>query len=72
MPEEVSSGGPKAMMAGPGPGPGVTGDGPRNANEPTMTLAQALQETLGLKLEPRKSSADLLIVDRADKVPVEN
>jgi uncharacterized protein (TIGR03435 family) len=36
------------------------------------TLFTALQEALGLKLEQRKSPADFLIVDRAEKVPVEN
>jgi len=31
-----------------------------------------VQETLGLKLEGRKSPIDILIVDHAEKVPTEN
>jgi uncharacterized protein (TIGR03435 family) len=31
-----------------------------------------LQEELGLKLESRKVPLDLLIIDRAEKVPTEN
>jgi len=64
-----------AAGAGMGPGgpggPGVEGP-PRGAMEPTLTLAQALQEKLGLKLEARKSAAEILIIDRAEKAPVEN
>ena len=48
------------------------GDGPRAASEPAPTLAQALDEKLGLKLEARKSSADMFILDHAEKSPVEN
>jgi uncharacterized protein (TIGR03435 family) len=71
MPDATADGGP--MMGGKvGPGPGVSSDAPRSANEPTMTLAQALQTSLGLKLDPRKSAAELLIIEHADKVPVEN
>jgi uncharacterized protein (TIGR03435 family) len=32
----------------------------------------ALQDQLGLKLEPRKDPVDFLVIDHADKVPVEN
>ena len=32
----------------------------------------ALQEQLGLRLEPRKTQFDMLVVDSADKVPPEN
>jgi len=62
-----------AAMSGGGPaGQGRAGDAPRAASEPALTLAQALQEKLGLKLEARKSAAEILIIDRADRVPVEN
>jgi uncharacterized protein (TIGR03435 family) len=36
------------------------------------TLATALQEQLGLKLEKREMPMEILVIDRADKVPVEN
>ncbi len=42
------------------------------AAESSPALAQALQEQLGLKLEKRDIQVELLVVDRADKVPVEN
>jgi uncharacterized protein (TIGR03435 family) len=52
------------------------GDGGREpadaASEPGLNLPQALQATLGLKLDPRKSPAEVLIVDHADKIPTEN
>lgn len=64
-----------ASMAGGGaaaPG-GPAGDGPRAGSpEAALTLAQALEEKLGLKLEAHKSSAEMFIIDSADKVPVEN
>ena len=60
-------------MLGGGPGPGGPGpDGPRNAPEPTQTLPQALDEKLGLKLEARKSSAEMFLIEHAEKTPVEN
>jgi uncharacterized protein (TIGR03435 family) len=36
------------------------------------TLFTALQERLGLKLEQRRTPADFLIVDRVERIPVEN
>ena len=35
-------------------------------------IATAIQEELGLKLESKKSAADVLVIDRAEKVPAEN
>jgi len=35
-------------------------------------LFHALESQLGLKLEPKKLTVDVLIVDRAEKVPLEN
>jgi uncharacterized protein (TIGR03435 family) len=36
------------------------------------TLFEALQEQLGLKLVKTKSALDVLVIDRAEKIPVEN
>jgi len=62
-----SSGGP----SGPG-GSAGSGESPHTASEPGLTLAQALDEKLGLKLEARKSSADMFVIEHAEKAPVEN
>jgi len=62
-----------AVRAAAGGGPGGPGpDGARNAPEPTQTLPQALDEKLGLKLEARKSAAEMFVIERAEKSPVEN
>ncbi len=36
------------------------------------SIFDAIKEQLGLKLEPRKVSLDVLVIDRANKVPTEN
>jgi uncharacterized protein (TIGR03435 family) len=45
---------------------------PEVSAESGPTLATALQEQLGLRLEKREMAVGILIVDRADRVPVEN
>lgn len=40
--------------------------------DPVSTIILAMQEELGLKLESKKMPLDLLIIDHAEKVPVEN
>lgn len=42
------------------------------ASDPGPTLAQALQDQLGLRLESKKGAVDFLVVDHAEKVPTEN
>jgi len=69
MPDELDRNvGPMAPMAMGPPG----GEAPRGAAEPDLSLPQALQEKLGLRLDPRKSPAEVLVIDHADKAPVEN
>ena len=54
--------------------PGGGGDAP-GANPPESdgaSLFTALQEQLGLKLEQKKGPLDLVVIDRSEKIPVEN
>lgn len=61
---------PGMMMMGPPPG---GGDGPMSAPQDNgPTIFTALQEQLGLKLEPKKGPVDTLIVDHIEKTPTEN
>jgi uncharacterized protein (TIGR03435 family) len=41
-------------------------------DEPGPTIFSALQDQLGLKLEQKKGMVEMLIVDKAEKVPTEN
>jgi uncharacterized protein (TIGR03435 family) len=53
---------------------------PRQPSEPSATpeapagptLAMAIEEKLGLKLEMRKAPLDIVIVDRVERIPTEN
>jgi uncharacterized protein (TIGR03435 family) len=48
------------------------GTGKEGAFDPISTIINGLQEELGLKVESKKMPIDLLIIDHAEKVPVEN
>ena len=57
-----------AHAAAGAPPPTSGGD----AGDPGPSLAQSLQVNYGLKLELKKNPADILVIDRAEKVPTEN
>jgi uncharacterized protein (TIGR03435 family) len=43
-----------------------------SARNDTPAVIAAMQQQLGLKLEPRKLNKEIVVVDRAEKTPVEN
>ena len=59
----------------PAPPPGAGGPPPLDSTidaEALPTLTAAVQEQLGLKLEPKKGNVDLVVIDHVEKVPTEN
>ena len=51
---------------------GLTNQAELDAKIPNPSLFQALQETLGLKLEAKKAPGEMIVVDSASKVPTLN
>ncbi len=57
----------------PGPGGPAPATTPvDSANEPGPDLAAAVQQQLGLRLVGAKANLDVLIIDKAEKVPTDN
>ena len=56
----------------PDEAPAAPGEGIIPESSIGPSLARALQDQLGLRLEARRAPVDMLIVDHAEKVPVEN
>jgi len=66
---------PPGPAPGPGAGPGAPSGGearPHDESADAPALFTAIQEKLGLKLEPRKAPVDLYIIDHVERVPTEN
>jgi uncharacterized protein (TIGR03435 family) len=63
-----------AGFMGPGMGGGRSGARPEAdaASDPTGTSIFAAVQQLGLKLEPRKTPVDLVVIDHLEKTPTEN
>jgi uncharacterized protein (TIGR03435 family) len=61
-----------------GPPPSPPGNGtalgaaPSAASEPRPDIAVAVQQQLGLRLIPNKAMIDVVIIDKAQKVPTVN
>jgi uncharacterized protein (TIGR03435 family) len=51
---------------------GMRTKSPSLSDDDGPTMIAALQDQLGLRLEPRKGPVDFLIVDHAERVPAEN
>jgi uncharacterized protein (TIGR03435 family) len=56
-------------VAPPGGGPGGDGGGP--ASDPLPSLVTAVQQ-LGLRLEAGKGPVEMIVIDKAEKTPIEN
>jgi len=50
---------------------GAPGGGPLEATDPSATIFSSIAQ-MGLKLESRKAPLDLLVIDKAEKMPTEN
>jgi uncharacterized protein (TIGR03435 family) len=73
--EYAPESGGRGPMGTPLPAPPQSGDGglPRETDSQSApSLFTALQEQMGLKLEQKKGSVDLLVVDHLEKTPTEN
>lgn len=65
------------MPGGGPPPPGPPPSGPpaaaaENPDDLAPTITTAIQQQLGLRLDAKKIQLDVLIIDKADKVPTEN
>jgi uncharacterized protein (TIGR03435 family) len=61
-----------AGMGGPPPPAGTPASGPAATEESGPDITTAVREQLGLKLDAKKLAVDLLVIDKAERVPTEN
>jgi uncharacterized protein (TIGR03435 family) len=52
--------------------PGFPAAADNSASDPGSDVASAVEKQLGLKLTPTKGKLDVIVVDRAEKIPTEN
>jgi len=52
--------------------PGFLAATDNNASDPGSDIASAVEKQLGLKLTPTKGKLDVIVVERAEKIPTEN
>ncbi|SRR5579871_677590 len=72
---KMPGGGPVMMRSGdggPGGGPGGDRGGPATDPDGKPSLFTAVQEQLGLRLDPRKAPVPTIVIDSMDKKPSEN
>jgi uncharacterized protein (TIGR03435 family) len=60
---------PPPFVAPPGPAAGRPAE---DAREPGMELGAAIQKQLGLRLVGNRATLDVVVIDKAEKVPTEN
>jgi uncharacterized protein (TIGR03435 family) len=63
--------GPSAGSGGGGAAPGTPGAEPRDPSS-APSIFSAIQNQLGLKLEPKKAPMETIVVEKAEKLPAEN
>ena len=61
-----------AGRGGDAPAPGKAGDVPTTSEPDGVTVFDALQSQLGLKLEQRKHPMDIVVIDKVERIPTEN
>jgi uncharacterized protein (TIGR03435 family) len=62
---------PPPPPGGPGPAPSSTAP-TQSASDPGTNIASAVEKQLGLKLTSTKGKLDVIVIDKAEKVPTEN
>jgi uncharacterized protein (TIGR03435 family) len=70
--DATGAGAPPSVSASGGSVDGATPIVPNTATDPAPSLSAAFQHELGLRLEPRKGPMGVMIIEQAEKIPVEN